>query len=364
MMTDKPLVSVVVPTFNEEDNIPLLLSDIGHALRDYAYEVIVVDDGTDSTWKIAIDMGARVIPGLHMGLGAAILDGIRRAKGDVVVVMDADLSHSPYDIPRLLKPILQYDYDMAIGSRYVKGGDISNWDKHRGLSSRISAAIMYPIFGVRDANSGFFAFRKSAVDIGSLRTTSWKMMMEVLIKSNAKKIEIPIKFNDRKYGKSKNSFAQKPLQAKHMFYLVVYKCRRYIFFCFVGAGGDVTHFLILWSMTSYGHVWYIWSNTAAIMVAGTQNYAINHLMTFRKDRANNRNWFYGWTKYLVVMVIGDLGIQNAVTFGFTHYVHIFYILSAFLATIVSGLFKFTIVKRIVWGKSKKSTVKVAQNVSQ
>ena len=79
-MTDKPLVSVVVPTFNEEDNIPLLLSDIGHALRDYAYEVIVVDDGTDSTWKIAIDMGARVIPGLHMGLGAAILDGIRRAK--------------------------------------------------------------------------------------------------------------------------------------------------------------------------------------------------------------------------------------------------------------------------------------------
>ena len=98
------------------------------------------------------------------------------------------------------------------------------------------------------------------------------MMMEVLVKSNAKKIEIPIKFNDRKYGKSKNSFAEKLLQAKHMFYLVVYKCRRYIFFCFVGAGGDVTHFLILWLMTSYGHVWYIWSNTAAIMVAGTQNY--------------------------------------------------------------------------------------------
>ena len=91
----------------------------------------------------------------------AILKGIQHSEGDVVVVMDADLSHSPYDIPRLLKPILQNDYDMAIGSRYVKGGDISNWDKHRGLSSRISAAIMYPIFGVRDANSGFFAFQKS-----------------------------------------------------------------------------------------------------------------------------------------------------------------------------------------------------------
>jgi dolichol-phosphate mannosyltransferase len=139
MMTDKPLVSVVIPTFNEEGNIVMLLSQIGKALRDYAHEVIVVDDGTDKTSEIAIEMGARVFCDLSTGLGAAILKGIQHSSGDVVVVMDADLSHSPYDIPRLLKPIMQYDYDMAIGSRYVKGGDISNWDKHRGLSSRISA---------------------------------------------------------------------------------------------------------------------------------------------------------------------------------------------------------------------------------
>jgi len=361
-MTDKPLVSVVVPTFNEEDNIPLLLSDIGHALRDYAYEVIVVDDGTDKTREIAMEMGAKAYRGVRLGLGAAILEGIRHSSGDVVVVMDADLSHSPGDIPRLLQPVLQGDYHMAIGSRYVKGGDVSNWDKHRGLSSRISAAIMFPIFGVRDANSGFFAFRKSKIDGVKLRATSWKMMMEVLVKSNANKIEIPIEFTDRQYGVSKNSFKQKLLQAKHMFYLVVYKCRRYIFFCFVGAGGDATHFLILWSMTSFGHIWYIWSNTAAILVAGTQNYTVNHILTFRKDRVNNRNWFYGWGKYLVVMLIGDLGIQNAVTFGLTHYVHIFYILSAFLATIVSGLFKFTIVKRIIWGKSKRDVALKANNI--
>jgi dolichol-phosphate mannosyltransferase len=362
MTNNKPLVSVVVPTFNEADNITRLLTKIGQALQDYAHEVIVVDDGTDKTSEIAMDMGVKAYRGVRMGLGAAILEGIRHSSGDVVVVMDADLSHSPVDIPRLLKPIMENGYDMAIGSRYVKGGDISKWDKRRGFSSRISSAIMYPVFGLQDANSGFFAFRKSIIDGVKLRATSWKMMMEVLVKSDAKKIEIPIEFTDRRYGVSKNSLKQKLLQAKHMFYLVVYKCRRYIFFCFVGAGGDVTHFLILWSMTSVGHVWYIWSNTAAILVAGTQNYTVNHFLTFRKDRANNSNWFYGWGKYLAVMVIGDLGLQNAVTFGLTHYVHIFYILSAFLATIVSGLFKFTIVKRIIWGKSKKDVALKANNI--
>jgi len=110
---------VVVPTFNEADNITRLLTKIGQALRDYAHEVIVVDDGTDKTREIAMDMGAKAYRGVRMGLGAAILEGIRHSSGDIVVVMDADLSHSPDDIPRLLKPILENGYDMAIGSRYV-----------------------------------------------------------------------------------------------------------------------------------------------------------------------------------------------------------------------------------------------------
>ncbi len=350
-MINKPQISIVVPTFNEADNIALLLVDIKQALKGFNFEVVVIDDGTDKTAEIAKRFPhTEVYSGSGKGLSEAIVSGIKYSKGEVVVVMDADNSHSPFDIPRLLKPVLQYDYDMAIGSRYVKGGDISNWDKHRGLSSRIGAAIMYPVFGVRDANSGFFAFKKSAVDITKLRATSWKVMMEVLVKSNAKKIEIPIKFTDRQYGKSKNNFAQKLLQAKHMFYLVVYKCRRYVSFALVGGLGDIPHFLILWLMTDYGHVYYIWSNVVAIIVAGTQNYTINHILTFRKDRANNRNWFYGWTKFLVVMAIGDFGVQTGVAFLLTQYVHIFYILSVFLATIVSGLFKFLIVKRIIWGK--------------
>jgi dolichol-phosphate mannosyltransferase len=363
MIKNKPLVSVVVPTYNEEENIPRLLSHISEALQDFTYQVIIVDDGTDDTYAVSSQFkNVEAYHGHQQGLGRAILDGIERAQGDVVVVMDADLSHSPFDIPRLLIPILQDDYDMAIGSRYVKRGDISKWDKRRGLSSRISAAIMYPVFGVRDANSGFFAFRKSVIEGVKLRATSWKMMMEVMVKSNAKKTEIPITFEDRERGVSKNSVKQKLLQAKHMFYLVVYKCRRYISFALVGGVGNIPHFLILWLLTDYIHVWYVWSNMAAILVAGTQNYLVNHILTFRKDRANNHNLFYGWTKFLVVMAVGDFGVQTGVAFLLTQHLHIFYILSVFLATIVSGLFKFLIVKRIIWGKwGKKNEAPKANN---
>jgi putative flippase GtrA len=135
-----------------------------------------------------------------------------------------------------------------------------------------------------------------------------------------------------------------------MFYLVVYKCRRYISFAVVGGFGNIPHFLILWLMTSYGHVYYIWSNILAITVAGTMNYSINHVLTFRRDRANNKNWFHGWLKFLVVMAIGDFGVQTGCAFVLTQYVHIYYLLSVFLATGVSSLFKFLIVKRIIWGK--------------
>ena len=211
IVINKPQISIVVPTFNEADNIALLLVDIKQALQGFNFEVVVIDDGTDKTAEIAMRFPhTEVYSGPGQGLGEAIVSGIKYSKGEIVVVMDADNSHSPFDIPRLVKPILQYDYDMVIGSRYVKGGDISKWDKQRGRSSRISAAIMYPIFGVRDANSGFFAFKKSVVNGVKLRATSWKMMMEVLVKGNvSKKLEIPITFRDRMSGVSKNNIKQK-----------------------------------------------------------------------------------------------------------------------------------------------------------
>ena len=128
-LVQNPLVSITIPTFNEEGNIKKLLQEIKLASRmhkfKFDYEVIVVDDGSDATSFIAENFGARVVKGQHKGLGQAIIDGINASNYDIVVNLDADLQHDPHDIPRLVEPIVTKGYDLVIGSKYVKGGDTS-----------------------------------------------------------------------------------------------------------------------------------------------------------------------------------------------------------------------------------------------
>jgi len=161
------LVSVVIPTRNEEENVKQLMFGIATALEgnNIKCERIVVDDSSDKTAEIAEQYGARVIKGKGQGLGQAIIDGIKASLGNIVVVMDSDFSHRPQDIPRLLKPILVEGADMTIGSRYVRGGSNPNWSLKRRIISRVACLLGQPIVGVKDATSGFFAFRKEILEV-------------------------------------------------------------------------------------------------------------------------------------------------------------------------------------------------------
>jgi len=159
------LVSVILPTRNEEGNIAQLLSHFNFASEKLQYEAIVVDDSSDNTAEIARRNGARVVKGKGQGLGQAIVDGIEASKGDIIVVMDADGSHRAEDIPKLLKPILEEGCDMTIGSRYIEGGSIVGWSLKRRIVSRVACLLALPVTRVKDATSGFFAFRKSILEV-------------------------------------------------------------------------------------------------------------------------------------------------------------------------------------------------------
>ena len=154
------LISIIIPTRNEEGNIAELLTRIKFANDRFSYEAIVVDDSSDRTAEIAEANGARVVKGKRQGLGQAIIDGIEASQGDIVVVMDADGSHRPEDIPKLLKPILEEGCDMTIGSRYCKGGSNPGWSLKRRMVSRVACLLALPVTRVKDATSGFFAFRR------------------------------------------------------------------------------------------------------------------------------------------------------------------------------------------------------------
>ena len=219
------MISLVIPTLNEVENIAPLLARIARC-EPGPDEIIFVDDGsTDGTRECIrsavssapIQLLARDAPVL--GLAGAVMAGARAAKGDLLVVMDADLSHPPEKMADLLQPLFEGEADMVIGSRYVEGGSTPGWPVWRKILSRGAAAMAYPLTGVHDSMCGFFAMpRKLLLELAP-SATGFKIAFEAIVHGgkNLRVVEIPIAFCDRTRGTSKMSFGVALLYACRWF---------------------------------------------------------------------------------------------------------------------------------------------------
>ena len=182
---------------------------LASALAVHTWELIIVDDGSpDGTADLAESYAdvhpVRVVrrPG-KAGLASAVLAGFGQARGEILVVMDADLSHPPEAVPRLAQAI-EDGADLAVGSRYVTGGGTEDWPLRRRVVSRAACLLGNVLVPIRDCTSGFFAIRKSALDGVKLNPIGFKIGFEVMARGRYKKaIEIPYVFRDRELGKSK-----------------------------------------------------------------------------------------------------------------------------------------------------------------
>ena len=200
---------MVVPTYNEVGSLRQLVPRLASALAMRPWELIVVDDGSpDGTADLADSYAnehpVRVVrrPG-KAGLASAVLAGFAQARGDILVVMDADLSHPPEAVPRLVSAIDE-GADLAVGSRYVAGGGTEDWPLKRRVVSRAACLLGNVLVPIRDCTSGFFAIRRSALDGVTLNPIGFKIGFEVMARARYKRaVEIPYVFRDRELGKSK-----------------------------------------------------------------------------------------------------------------------------------------------------------------
>lgn len=201
-------VSIVVPTFNESKNIESLVKEIKTNVP--KIEIVIVDDNSpDGTGKLADNISRKTknVVVVHRydkkGLGSAILDGFEASHGDVVGVIDADFSHPPFLLPKMIEKIDE-GYDLVIGSRYVKDGGIENWQFTRRIVSKTAIKLSRFLTNVKDPVSGFFLVKKSSIKDVKLSSRSWKVLLDIIVKGKySKAAEIPFIFTTRKEGKSK-----------------------------------------------------------------------------------------------------------------------------------------------------------------
>lgn len=207
------MVSVVIPTYQERENIEPLLDRLGAVAPHLGepLEIVVVDshseDGTVEVaraWFQRTSLG-RVVQLEHpLELASAVLYGIRQASGDVVAAMDADLSHPPELLPALVDAIRQGRCEVAVASRYVRGGRIARWPWRRRVLSRLGNAMAWPLVRIADATSGYFACRRAALNAVAVEPRGFKILLEILVKGCLHQVEeVPYQFTDRQAGISK-----------------------------------------------------------------------------------------------------------------------------------------------------------------
>lgn len=206
-----------MPTYNERDRLTELTDALfaAAASAGLALELIIVDDNSpDGTGVLADELATtRTMQVVHrsgkLGLGTAVVAGFNVAIADTVGVMDADFSHPPALVPKMIKVFHATDADVLVASRYIPGGSTPNWPFKRRLLSRIGCLLARGLSPIRDAASGFFLIRRDIAQGVLIKAGGFKICIELIVRGRpGRLVEIPYRFDDRELGESKMSLRE------------------------------------------------------------------------------------------------------------------------------------------------------------
>ncbi|MCL6592709.1 MAG: glycosyltransferase family 2 protein [Alicyclobacillus sp.] len=287
-------LSIVIPTFNERENIQAITQRIHKALRDVdkIYEIWFIDDSSDDTPQVLADLDRSDLRVNYVhregerGLATAVVEGFRRSRGRYIVVMDADMQHPPELLPIILRH-LDEGIDVVIPSRFIPGGSDGglNWFRKwvSWTARTIGRFLIRRLRGITDCTGGYFGMRREVIDGVSFDPIGWKILMEVLVKGRYRTVqEIPYVFRPRGAGKSKMSLREQWNYLRHVWRLVWSSTedRRFYVYCMVGALGIVVNTAVL-VLLLYGlHLPATVDGVIASLVAMVHNYLLHQRLTW------------------------------------------------------------------------------------
>lgn len=326
LIADSPLtidalpleVAVVVPTLNEAANVGTLIAKLSVVLAGRGWEVVFVDDDSpDGTSELVRRIGrtsrhVRIVQRVgRRGLSSAVVEGILATAAPIIAVMDGDLQHGEEALPHLIDTIMSGGADIAVGTRYVAGGGIGDWDKDRARMSRLATRAGQIALGtdVSDPMSGFFAIRRDAFEraLPRLSAIGFKILIDLLASSPVplKVAEIPYQFRTREAGESKigarviAEYAE--LIADKMIGRFVPV--RLLKFLMVGGLGVFVHLAVLSTVLGAGSA-FVTAQTAAVMTAIAFNFFLNNSFTYADRKLKGWRLIGGLASFYAISALG------------------------------------------------------------
>ncbi len=344
--------TIVLPTYNEAENIPVIVPRIFDVLEAAGIdgEVVVVDDNSpDGTAGVARDLAetfaVRVLCRMdERGLATAVLSGFAAADGEVCVVMDADMSHPIEKLPEMIRPLLDGEADITVGSRYIAGGGCDSWPLHRKIVSRAAGALALGFTKLSDPTTGFMAVSRTVIENNTFSPVGWKIVLEVVTRADARVQEVPIVFADRLHGESKLTGQVQLDYLRHLWQLYDFKVptvNEFIKFCLVGLSGlFVDTALLLIAAELFG----LDPRLAAIIAfsgAVTSNYVLDRAWTFKFGLGFGPGRRYG--SFVLICLVG-LGLRVLVMHALIENTFMgsgrWYILASMIGIVLSTIFNF------------------------
>jgi len=356
-----PELTIVVPTFNEHANIPILVERVAEILSGIAWEIIFVDDDSpDGTAAVAkaigeLDSRVRCIRRVgRRGLAGACIEGMLASNALYVAVMDADLQHDETLLSSMLQHLRKEESDLIIGSRYIADGTADGLSRRRQASSHLAGGLTRLLLGIKvtDPMSGFFMLRRELIEkvASDLSTQGFKILADILTSAHGeiRVREVPYGFRARRHGTSKldNQVALDFLG------LLVSKATknavpvRFTSFVLVGASGVVVHLASLKLILTLSGFEFAAAQALATLIAMTSNFFLNNMLTYRDQRLIGAAALKGLLLFYVICAIGAVSNIGVATWLYTN--KPVWWLAGLSGSIVGAVWNYSLSSTLVW----------------
>lgn len=362
-----PDLAVIIPTFNESDNVRELIERLKQSLAGCSWEVIFVDDDSpDGTAGVVREMGrndvrVRCVQRIgRRGLSSACVEGMLATTAAYFAVMDGDLQHDERLLPQMLGMLRAGGTDIVVGSRYTRGGAVGEWDTKRVEISRFATRLSRAVVpaGLADPMSGFFMLRRELFEasVRKLSGIGFKLLVDLFASAPQppKFKEIPYEFRSRRAGSSKLDSAV----AWDYGLLLIDKLvgrflpARFVAFAVVGVLGIAVHFLVLILAFRVLHYSFSVGQGAATGIAMTFNYWLNNIVTYSDMRLRGWRWLRGWMWFVAVCSIGAVANIGVASYLFRW--RGVWVPAALAGIVVSSVWNFVATSIFIWAKPRRA----------